>query len=68
MCSVDDGGDDPDFVAHALVPEEEAAGGKRKRPKKAPTPNKRRKPSEAGKSPKRNKSEPFDESGMSSFL
>jgi hypothetical protein len=72
MCPVDDGDDDPDFVAHASVPEEEAAGGKRKRSNKMdPTPNKHRKLSEenqSGKSSKRNKLEPSEESGMSSFL
>lgn len=71
MCPVDNSHDDPDFLAHATVPEEEAAGGKRKRSKKDPTPKKRRKLSEeknSGKSPKRNKLEPSEESGMSSFL
>jgi hypothetical protein len=71
VCHVDDRDDDPDFVAHATVPEQDAAGGKRKRSKKAPIPNKRRKLSEEkqlGKSTKRNKLEPFEESGMSSFL
>lgn len=71
MCSVDDRDDDPDFVSHAPVPEDEAAGRKRKRSKKDSVSNKRRKLSEenqSGKSSKRDRSEPFEESGMSSFL
>jgi len=71
MCPLDDRNEDPDFVAHAPVPEEEAAGGKRKRSKKDSIPNKRRKLSEEhqlGKSSKRNKLEPPEESGMSSVL
>ena len=70
MCSVDDGDDDPDFIAHASVPEDEAAGRKRKRSKKNSIPNKRRKFPEENQSrnSKSGRSEPFEESGMLSFL
>ena len=71
MCPVDDGDDDLDFVAHAPVPEEEAAGGKRKRSKKDPTSNKRRKLSEenqSGNPSKRNKPDAIEEFGMSIVL
>ena len=67
MRSADDGDDDPDFVAHELVPEDEAAGGKRKRSKDS-IPNKRRKLSEENQSSKRNKLEPLEESCMSNIL